>query len=220
MRVLVYVLLGIAAATTALSLIGPNVDLAISTLFYDPARRAFLAVGNPYLSPLRDNGLIAVVTCVGVVILGLIRLLPWRLPGIPTRSAIALTLTMILGPGLLVNGILKPHGGRPRPIEVTQFGGELHFVDSWNPTGACDGNCSFMSGEATTAAWMFGPAMLVPPPWRALAIGAAAAFTLTISMLRVAAGAHFFSDVLIGALTTIVLLLAMNRLLGVRQKDD
>jgi membrane-associated phospholipid phosphatase len=42
---------------------------------------------------------------------------------------------------------------------------------------------------------MFGPAMLVPAPWRAVAIGAAAAFTFTMSTLRVAAGGHFFTDV-------------------------
>ena len=46
---------------------------------------------------------------------------------------------------------------------------------------------------------MFGPAMLVPPPWRGLAIGAAAVFAAAIGLLRMAAGAHFFTDILIGA---------------------
>jgi len=67
-------------------------------------------------------------------------------------------------------------------------------------------------GEAATAAVMFGPAMLVPAPWRAVAIGAAAAFTFTMSAFRVAAGGHFFTDVLFGALTTMLILLAMRRL--------
>jgi membrane-associated phospholipid phosphatase len=71
-----------------------------------------------------------------------------------------------------------------------------------------------MSGEATTAAWMFGPAMLVPPPFRAAAIGAAAAFTVAVGLLRMSAGGHFFTDVLIGVLTMLVILLAMNRLLA------
>jgi membrane-associated PAP2 superfamily phosphatase len=220
LRALVYVLLGIAAAATALSLIGLNVDLAVAGWFYDAATRKFLIHYGSWLAGLREHGIVAVTTCIGVVALGLTRYLPWRLPSIPPRSAIALTLSLIIGPGILVNGILKPHGGRPRPAEVTQFGGELKFVDWWNPAGACDGNCSFMSGEATTAAWMFGPAMLVPAPWRALAIGAATLFTAAIGLLRMAAGAHFFSDVLIGALTTIGIVLAMNRLLGVRRQGD
>jgi membrane-associated PAP2 superfamily phosphatase len=212
LRALVYVLLGIAAATTALSLVGPNVDLTIAGLFYDPATGQFVGAGNPWLASLRENGAVAIATCIGVVALSATRFLPWRLPSVPGRSALALTLSLILGPGLLVNGILKPYGGRPRPAEVTEFGGNLRFVDWWNPTGGCDGNCSFMSGEATTAAWMFGPAMLVPPPWRAAAIGAAAAFTVAVGLLRMSAGGHFFTDVLIGVLTMLVILLAMNRL--------
>jgi membrane-associated PAP2 superfamily phosphatase len=214
LRALVYVLLGIAAAATALSLVGPNIDLAIAGLFYDPATGKFVGASNPWLASLRENGAVAIATCVGVVALSLARFLPWPLPAIPGRSALALTLSLILGPGLLVNGILKPYGGRPRPAEVTEFGGNLRFVDWWNPTGACDGNCSFMSGEATTAAWMFGPAMLMPPPWRAAAIGAAAVFAAAVGLLRMSAGGHFFSDVLIGVLTMLVILLAMNRLIA------
>jgi membrane-associated PAP2 superfamily phosphatase len=217
LRFVVYVLLGIAAATTLLSLTGPNVDLALAGLFYDPATGKFLIHYGTALASVREHGLVAVWTCVGVVALALTRFLPWRLPGMPARTAIALTLSLLIGPGLLINGILKPYGGRPRPAEVTEFGGPLRFVDWWNPTGACDANCSFMSGEATTAAWMFGPAMLVPPPWQGAAIAAAALFTTAISLLRMAAGGHFFSDVLIGVLTMIVILLAMNRLLGVRR---
>jgi len=216
MWVLVYLLLGIAAATTVISLVGPNVDLAIASLFYDPATRRFVAEGNYYVAMLRDHGMVGVVTCIGSIGLVLTRFLPWRLPSIRPRTALFLTISLLLGPGLLVNGILKPHGGRPRPIEVTQFNGPLAFVDWWNPAGACDGNCSFISGEAATAALMFGPAMLVPAPWRAVAIGAAAAFTFTMSALRVAAGGHFFTDVLFGALTTMLILLAMRRLIGPR----
>lgn len=211
LRVILYVLVAIAAATTAISLIGPNIDVAIAGLFFDPATRHFVGEGNPYLTALRDNGTVAVVTCIGVAILGMMRLLPWRLPSIPPRNAIALTVALIVGPGLLVNVLFKNHYGRPRPIEVTQFGGDLKFVDWWNPNGACEGNCSFMSGEGTTAVWMFGPAMLVPPPWRGLAIAAAALFAAGINALRMSTGSHFFSDLLIGAIVTILIIFLMNR---------
>jgi membrane-associated phospholipid phosphatase len=123
-----------------------------------------------------------------------------------------LTLGLLLGPGLLVNGILKEHWGRPRPVDVTQFGGTKVYVDWWNPTGACEHNCSFVSGEAATAAWMFGPAMLVPAPWRVAALAAAAMFTATMSALRMSVGAHFFTDALFGALSTMLILLALRAL--------
>jgi len=217
LRILVYVLLGITVAITVISLVGPNIDLALANLFYDPTSfRRFVGIANPYLIPLREHGMIAIGTCALIVILALMSYLPGRLPSVPPRAAIALTLSLVIGPGIMVNGILKPYGGRPRPVEVTQFGGNLQFVDWWNPTGSCHSNCSFMSGEATTAAWMVGPAMLVPPPWRTVAIGAALVFAGVVGALRIVAGAHFFTDVLVGILAMIVIVLTVNRLFGIR----
>jgi membrane-associated phospholipid phosphatase len=69
-----------------------------------------------------------------------------------------------------------------------------------------------VSGEAATAAWMFGPAMLVPAPWRGAALAAAAVFTAVMSALRMSVGAHFFTDVLFGALSTMLILLTMRAL--------
>ena len=219
MRLIAYLLLGIAIVTTALQLLGVNVDIAISKLLYDPATRHFTVDNFSKVSALRENGLVAVSTCVVCAILGLMRFLPWRLPSIRPRAAIFLTVSMLVGPGLLVNVAMKPHWGRPRPYEITQFGGTLPFVNWWDPNGACDSNCSFISGEASTAAWMFGPAMLVPMPWRTVAIAAAAAFTLFISTLRVMAGGHFFTDVLFGALATILILLLFRRLIDPAAAD-
>ena len=121
---LVYVLLGALAITTFVSMVGFNVDLAIASLFYDPATRHFIAHKNQLLASLRDHGMIAVWTCVGVVALGLVGLSAMAAAQrCQVRTALFLTLSLLLGPGLLVNGILKPQWGRPRPIHVTQFGG-------------------------------------------------------------------------------------------------
>jgi membrane-associated PAP2 superfamily phosphatase len=211
--ILVYALIGIAAATTAISLVGPNIDVFVAGLFYDPVTRRFVGEGNAYVAMLRDHGMVAIVTCLASIGLVLTKYLPWRLPSVPARAAFFLAVGLALGPGLLVNGILKPHWGRPRPVEITQFGGNLTFVDWWNPGGACDSNCSFMSGEAATAAWMFGPAMLLPAPWRGAALGAAALFTMTMSVLRMTVGFHFFTDVIFGVLSTLLILLALHALI-------
>ena len=57
--------------------------------------------------------------------------------------------------------------------------------------------------------------MIVPPPWRALAIAAAAAVHRHDQRdLRLAAGGHFFTDVLFGALSTILILMALQKLIG------
>ncbi|MEI9804295.1 MAG: hypothetical protein WDN48_07260 [Pseudolabrys sp.] len=64
---------------------------------------------------------------------------------------------MALGPGLAVNVLLKDHWGRPRPIDVTQFGGMDKFVPWWDPRGACPNNCSFVSGDVAGAFWTIAP---------------------------------------------------------------
>ena len=91
------------------------------------------------------------------------------------RAVLFLVTTLALGPGLVTNVILKDHWGRPRPIDVTQFGGNEHFVPWWDPRGDCPGNCSFVSGDVSGAVWTVAPAALVPLPWRPLAYGAALA---------------------------------------------
>lgn len=210
--VLVYVLIGVAVATTAATLAGLNVDLAVASLFYDRTAGHFVGQGAPLATTLRDHGLVAVMTCIGCVALAGTKYLPWRLPSIPGRTAIVLTLGLLLGPGLLVNGILKEHWNRPRPVDVTEFGGTKPFVNWWNPGGACERNCSFVSGEAATAAWMFGPAMYAPGPWRIAALAGAATFTVAMSILRMSVGAHFFTDVLLGILSTMLILMALRTL--------
>ena len=111
-----------------------------------------------------------------------------------------------LAPGLLVNVALKDHWGRPRPIDVTQFGGDQHFVPWWDPRGDCPGNCSFVSGDVAGAFWTLAPAALAPPQWRALAYGAALALGAGMSALRMMAGGHFFTDVVFAGVFTFLII--------------
>jgi lipid A 4'-phosphatase len=78
---------------------------------------------------------------------------------------------------------------------VAQFGGEEHFRPWWDPRGDCPKNCSFIAGEPSGAYWTLAPAALVPQQWRLLAYGTALAFGSAVGVLRMAAGAHFFADV-------------------------
>jgi membrane-associated phospholipid phosphatase len=104
-------------------------------------------------------------------------------------------VTLALAPGVVANLVLKEHWGRPRPIDVAEFGGDEHFRPWWDPRGDCPKNCSFIAGEPSGAFWTLAGAAVVPPQWRALAYGSALAFGAAVGVLRMAAGAHFFSDV-------------------------
>src|SRR5262249_2448713 len=100
-------------------------------------------------------------------------ILPRRKLLIPGRAVVFLIVTMILAPGLMANVILKDHWGRPRPIDITQFGGNEHFVAWWDPRGDCRTNCAFVSGGVAGAFLTIAPAALAPPPLRTFCYGPA-----------------------------------------------
>jgi lipid A 4'-phosphatase len=134
--------------------------------------------------------------------------LPWAPSG---RAMIFLIATMIIGPGLIVNVGLKDHWHRPRPVQTQDFNGASPFTPWYDDNGACKKNCSFVSGEAATGFWMVAPASVLPPPWRGPAIVAAFAFGFGASLLRLAFGGHYLSDVLLGGLITLIVIEVVRR---------
>jgi membrane-associated phospholipid phosphatase len=122
------------------------------------------------------------------------------------RAVIFLIATIAIGPGLIINLSLKDHWHRPRPVQTQEFGGPNEFRPWYDESGACKKNCSFVSGEAATGFWMVAPASVLPEPWRPPAIVAAFAFGLGASLLRMAFGGHYLSDVLLGGLITLIVI--------------
>ena len=119
---------------------------------------------------------------------------------------IFLIATISIGPGLIVNLGLKDHWHRPRPNQTQDFNGPNPFRPWWDDSGACRKNCSFVSGEAATGFWMVAPASVLPEPWQGPAIVAAFAFGAGASLLRMAFGGHYLSDVLLGGLVTLIVI--------------
>jgi lipid A 4'-phosphatase len=203
--------LAVAAAIGLVFAIRPELDVAASRLFFDPATSAFPLRDAAAARGVRDLAEVVLIVLVApaAVILALKLIAPRRVASIPTRAAVFLVATVALGPGLLANAILKDHWGRPRPVAVTEFGGNQKFVAWWDPRGDCARNCSFVSGEASSAFWTVAPAVLAPPAWRAVALAAALVYGSAIGVLRMAAGAHFLTDVVFaGVLVFLVIWLA------------
>jgi lipid A 4'-phosphatase len=133
-----------------------------------------------------------------------------RWPAPSSRSVVYLALTMAIGPGLIVNVVLKNNSHRPRPVQTQELGGNWEFRPWYRFDGQCDRNCSFVSGEASSAFWTLAPALLAPPPVRPLAVAAALVFATSVAALRMAFGGHYLSDSLISALLTILLVLGLH----------
>jgi membrane-associated PAP2 superfamily phosphatase len=196
----------------------PDLDLRVARHFYaveDTSHNMFAFRIYPPVMMARNLGLwIGTVLVAPAVLALLVKLiLPRRKLFIPGRAVVFLISTMILAPGLLVNVLLKDHWGRPRPIDVTQFGGHDQVVAWWDPRGSCPSNCAFVSGDVSGAFWTVAPAALAPPQWRALAYGAALALGTVMAAIRVMAGAHFPSDVIFAGVFTFLVIWAVYALI-------
>lgn len=196
----------------------PHVDIAVSRLFFQPhpcdgeAAAAdqicgrFVLRDSHVLNRLRDVLQIAPMAIAAIIIASVI-MCGWHGVLAASSSVYLAPLTALaslaLGPGLLVNGILKEHSGRPRPIDTVLFGGEWPFIAAGRFTNHCQDNCSFVSGEASTAFWLLCLVPLLPRLYRRELMAALIATVAVMASMRIAFGAHYLSDVLIGGLSTL-----------------
>jgi len=216
-----YVALGIGVVTGVVFALYPALDIAISRLFFSSHYNVFWLTayavhgGQGWVLDLRRVSMWIVGALAAPAVLALLLKLvrPSSSPPISARAAVFLISTLLLGPGLVTNSLLKAYDGRPRPVEVTQFGGSEQFVQWWNVRGTCDQNCSFVAGEPSGAFWTLAPAALAPPQWRAVAYAAALAFGVVIGLMRIAMGGHFFTDVVFSGVITFLIIWLVHGLL-------
>lgn len=194
-----FVVAGIALVSTAIFWLTP-LDLIVSEWFRT-AKDGIpwpIAQHQPWLFLNRQGDTFLTILLISLPVLVLAgsfflsRYRKWR------RHALFVLATVILGPGLLINVGFKDHLGRPRPTQVENFGGQHVYVPPLH-RGSAGTNSSFPSGHAASAFCYFALWFV----WRRRSPRlAVAAFTGTLmlggvmSFARVAAGAHFLSDVL------------------------
>jgi hypothetical protein len=98
---------------------------------------------------------------------------------------------------------------------VDLFGGDLPFVGVWKITHYCARNCSFVSGEGSSAMWLLTLAVLLPARWRMTGIRWLAVLAAALSLNRVAFGAHFLSDIVLAWWITLLVIAIEYRILYV-----
>ena len=112
------------------------------------------------------------------------------------RAAVLILLGVALGPGLLANAVFKDHWQHPRPRDLVEFGGPLHYVAS--PLIGSEGGASFPCGHCSVgfmsaAGWWIWRRRR--PAWAAVSLAGGLALGLLLGAGRMAAGAHFLSDI-------------------------
>jgi lipid A 4'-phosphatase len=175
-----------------------DADLAVSRLFYGEPQSPWPHASDPLWQWLYRfgnlPGMLVGLGALAVAAVSLVwtRLRSWREPGL------FLAALLLLGPGLLVNGIFKPHWQRSRPRDLIAFGGTKPFVHVC-ARGDDASSKSFPCGHASIGFYLMGPAFLVRGrgrrwAWAFLALGLTAGGLLGLA--RVIQGGHFASDVL------------------------
>lgn len=184
----------------------PGIDLHVAEFFYDTEFRGFPMRVEPMMELVR-KGLPAILFGVLLyfIVLGIAgEVMKHTFLGITRRVMAYLLLSLAIGPGLIVNLLLKENWGRPRPSHLEQFGGHAPYVPPLMVSDYCDGNCSFASGHASMGFWVVAFAFLAPASWRKYAIAAAIVFGALVGFVRIAQGGHFVSDVVWAGLITVL----------------
>ena len=143
-----------------------------------------------------------------------------RVLGWPPRAITFVVLSYAIGPGLLVNGLLKTFIGRARPKHIMEFGGDKLFSAALAPANQCASNCSFVSGDVAFAAGTLALALLLSGTRRRVAVLLSLILTAVTGYYRMAVGAHFLSDVVLAGLFCILIALALHQGLFYRANNS
>ena len=208
----------------------PELDLKVASAFYDDAK-GFTNHDLPVVSVIYHGinwlarGAFLALACglVGSLVLKtdgkFNRVQAWTLrpmrPMRPMRSlhpirrlrlrqamACAL-LSLVIGPGLLINLVLKENIGRARPSQVEAFGGSRQFSPALRQAHECERNCAFVSGHAAVGFWFATGYAISRRRHRAWLLGGAVA-GFAVGLIRIVAGGHWFSDIAFAMTFTLI----------------
>lgn len=176
----------------------PQVDPIVSGFFYKPGDGFYLADNAIPMAVYHGvNYLTAIIIAIfAVVILYSFFKKRDAVFGIRRKTVIFLVACLILSSGLVVNVFLKEGVGRPRPQEVTLFGGANQFQPPFVVSNECKDNCSFVSGHASLGFYLMAFGLVAAGFRRKYLLFAGFAAGWLIGMVRIMQGRHFFTDVL------------------------
>jgi len=204
------VLLGVTILASAAFLIAPRLDIAVGRLMLGAdggfplhyERNSYLFhLALQYAAP------IVLAFCVVAVI-------AWRMrrpiANITAWQALYVALVLAIGPGLLINSVLKDNSHRPRPASVQEFGGPETYAPPFDFSGMCDVNCSFVAGDPAIGFALLAPAMLLPARRRGAGIAVAVGLGALLGLMRMLQGGHFLSDVIFSGIVVSATVLLLH----------
>ncbi|MDJ0780536.1 MAG: phosphatase PAP2 family protein [Desulfosarcinaceae bacterium] len=173
-----------------------DLDLRIEALFYHPDDGWRWRHAQPWEALYRWGTIPGLLLTVGSLVALSISLATRRWAR-HQRNMLLISLTAILGAGLLINAVLKPYWGRPRPRQVQAFSGEWTYRAP-HERGTPGQGESFPCGHCTMG-YLFVTLFFLRRQAPRLAYwggGFGLLYGSLVGLARMVQGAHFPTDVL------------------------
>ena len=187
----------------------PSLDLMVSQQLYTPGvgfvhAQDALVLASYDWTPVIGRSVLAalvVLALMGPILARLMRrqgwgnlaaqcLGPWR------RMAAVAVLCGVLGPGLVVEVWLKNTVGRPRPVQVADFGGDQPFHGVLQQGSDPATHRSFVSSHAAAGFWLLSLGLTAGPVWKRRWLLVGLVTGSLIGLGRMLQGGHFLSDII------------------------
>lgn len=172
----------------------PQIDQSVAAFSFSSKTQNYICTDNVWC----DLGfnvvpwIVAIFMSNAILILFLVKFIenPKRKKQLKRLSFITL-MSLLLGPGLIVNSALKDHWGRPRP-RVVRFE-HKPYAPVWKPQFTETSDNSFPSGHAAIGFFLGVPFLALGYRKRGLLVGTFGC--ALIGCVRILQGGHFVSDV-------------------------
>jgi len=186
---------------------GPELDVFISSLFYYGDKQFLLQSYYP-VSILFRKILLPLLLVYIFILPIVLRFLPLQKIFFGYRFSLSeiifIWISGLITMLLVVNIILKNMWGRARPNDISYFGGFHDFTPWYKISNACDSNCSFVSGDSSVGFLLVVFYFITKKNiylYLGLILGSLLGF------IRIAAGGHFFSDIIFSQIIVTVTIL-------------
>jgi membrane-associated PAP2 superfamily phosphatase len=174
-----------------------NADLLLAGRFFSAVGGWYWKNARPWVDLYNYGNIPALILALLGLILFIFSFFAGRIASY-RKIGLFLVIYLILGPGLLVNTVFKDHWGRPRPVEVKNFGGTEKYLPVWE-RGTPGKGKSFPSGHAAVGYFLLAPFFFLrtqSPKWAWFFLLLGLSYGTFMGIGRMVQGGHFATDVL------------------------
>jgi lipid A 4'-phosphatase len=187
------ILLAIFVVLSLIFILYPQIDITVSSLFYDG--KHFYLADNPIVRLIYKSPYLLGYAIILLIPFGIYqRLFKKHQNLLSIKANLYIQSVFWIGVGVIVNLIFKDNFGRARPHTIIEFGGDKIFTNAYTISDQCTTNCSFVCGHASFGFAFIAFYFLYKKSWM---LNATLAYGGLLGVGRLLQGGHFFSDVIL-----------------------